>query len=159
MVAGSYRSPRFRPWTGAAAPACSGSPVVVTVSCPLVDETPRRSRRGVECRRAQGVGGATGIRTPDLLNAIQTLSQLSYSPTPGAEDSTAPRSFPAREGSLGDVTRVGRSVGDQHSHPRRAGMDADANDGPRRSAGRIREWQVQRILRAGDNRGPDPDVE
>jgi hypothetical protein len=28
------------------------------------------------------VGGAKGIRTPDLLNAIQTLSQLSYSPTP-----------------------------------------------------------------------------
>jgi pimeloyl-ACP methyl ester carboxylesterase len=27
-------------------------------------------------------GGARGIRTPDLLNAIQTLSQLSYSPTP-----------------------------------------------------------------------------
>ena len=24
--------------------------------------------------------GAKGIRTPDLLNAIQTLSQLSYSP-------------------------------------------------------------------------------
>jgi hypothetical protein len=30
-------------------------------------------------------GGATGIRTPDLLNAIQTLSQLSYSPTPDGE--------------------------------------------------------------------------
>ena len=29
-------------------------------------------------------GGAKGIRTPDLLNAIQTLSQLSYSPTAGA---------------------------------------------------------------------------
>ncbi|MDN5332380.1 MAG: hypothetical protein PWP45_1605 [Tepidanaerobacteraceae bacterium] len=26
-------------------------------------------------------GGAKGIRTPDLLNAIQALSQLSYSPT------------------------------------------------------------------------------
>jgi hypothetical protein len=31
--------------------------------------------------RAEGSGGARGIRTPDLLNAIQTLSQLSYSPT------------------------------------------------------------------------------
>ena len=30
---------------------------------------------------AATVGGATGARTPDLLNAIQTLSQLSYSPT------------------------------------------------------------------------------
>ncbi len=27
------------------------------------------------------VGGAEGIRTPYLLNAIQSLSQLSYSPT------------------------------------------------------------------------------
>ena len=26
-------------------------------------------------------GGATGNRTPDLLNAIQTLYQLSYDPT------------------------------------------------------------------------------
>ena len=33
----------------------------------------------------QRIGGAKGIRTPDLLNAIQTLSQLSYSPTPEAE--------------------------------------------------------------------------
>jgi predicted metal-dependent hydrolase len=30
---------------------------------------------------SEGDGGAKGIRTPDLLNAIQTLSQLSYSPT------------------------------------------------------------------------------
>ena len=28
-------------------------------------------------------GGATGTRTPDLLHAMQTLSQLSYSPVPG----------------------------------------------------------------------------
>ena len=27
------------------------------------------------------VGGAEGIRTPDLINAIDALSQLSYSPT------------------------------------------------------------------------------
>ena len=26
-------------------------------------------------------GGAEGIRTPDLINAIDALSQLSYSPT------------------------------------------------------------------------------
>jgi hypothetical protein len=32
--------------------------------------------------RVRWGGGAKGIRTPDLLNAIQTLSQLSYSPTP-----------------------------------------------------------------------------
>jgi predicted metal-dependent hydrolase len=34
------------------------------------------------CQRS---GGAKGIRTPDLLNAIQTLSQLSYSPTPDGQ--------------------------------------------------------------------------
>jgi hypothetical protein len=33
-------------------------------------------------------GGAKGARTPDLLNAIQTLFQLSYSPMPDAKDST-----------------------------------------------------------------------
>jgi hypothetical protein len=27
------------------------------------------------------IGGAKGSRTPDLLNAIQALSQLSYGPT------------------------------------------------------------------------------
>ena len=27
-------------------------------------------------------GGAEGIRTPDLFNAIEALSQLSYSPVP-----------------------------------------------------------------------------
>ncbi len=31
------------------------------------------------------IGGAEGNRTPDLLNAIQALSQLSYGPSPNAE--------------------------------------------------------------------------
>ena len=35
-------------------------------------------------------GGAKGIRTLDLLNAIQTLFQLSYSPTRSAEYSKGP---------------------------------------------------------------------
>jgi hypothetical protein len=43
------------------------------------------SVRGVEGRRYGFVGGAKGARTPDLLNAIQTLFQLSYSPTPERE--------------------------------------------------------------------------
>ena len=30
---------------------------------------------------AMGLGGAEGNRTPDLLNAIQALSQLSYTPS------------------------------------------------------------------------------
>jgi hypothetical protein len=32
-----------------------------------------------------GDGGARGSRTPDLLNAIQALSQLSYGPFQGSE--------------------------------------------------------------------------
>ena len=31
-------------------------------------------------------GGAEGVRTPDLLNAIQALYQLSYDPIRGAEE-------------------------------------------------------------------------
>ncbi len=31
--------------------------------------------------RERKFGGAEGIRTPDLINAIDALSQLSYSPT------------------------------------------------------------------------------
>jgi hypothetical protein len=30
-----------------------------------------------------GIGGAEGDRTPDLVNAIHALSQLSYGPVPG----------------------------------------------------------------------------
>ncbi len=33
-------------------------------------------------------GGDEGSRTPDLVNAIHALSQLSYIPTPGADDRT-----------------------------------------------------------------------
>jgi hypothetical protein len=35
---------------------------------------------GAVCRRGAIIGGAEGNRTPDLLNAIQALSQLSYGP-------------------------------------------------------------------------------
>src|ERR1700694_2868644 len=45
----------------------------------------RRPRRSSATPSVGGLGGAKGIRTPDLLNAIQTLSQLSYSPMPEAE--------------------------------------------------------------------------
>ncbi len=37
----------------------------------------------------QVTGGAKGSRTPDLLNAIQALSQLSYGPTRDAGWETA----------------------------------------------------------------------
>jgi hypothetical protein len=43
--------------------------------------------------RAQNVGGAKGIRTLDLLNAIQTLFQLSYSPIRSAEYNKATSGF------------------------------------------------------------------
>ena len=35
-------------------------------------------------------GGAKGSRTPDLLNAIQALYQLSYGPTGGLAQRVAP---------------------------------------------------------------------
>ena len=35
-------------------------------------------------------GGAKGTRTPDLLNAIQALSQLSYSPLSAPDNYTNP---------------------------------------------------------------------
>ena len=62
------------------------------------DETrpPAGPGEGSDDRRYRGVGGATGVRTPDLLNAIQTLSQLSYSPTPEAEYTARPRARDSR---------------------------------------------------------------
>ena len=42
--------------------------------------TRKRNRRGIRQLRFTDHGGAEGDRTPDLLNAIQALSQLSYGP-------------------------------------------------------------------------------
>src|SRR5690554_4271503 len=47
------------------------------VRAPLSYSTERRKAR----QRRASRGGAEGIRTPDLLNAIQTRSQLRHSPT------------------------------------------------------------------------------
>jgi hypothetical protein len=44
------------------------------------------------------IGGAKGSRTPDLLNAIQALSQLSYGPTLRPE----PAPFPAKRSGRAD---------------------------------------------------------
>ena len=41
-------------------------------------------RRLLEALCGKRFGGARGSRTPDLLNAIQALSQLSYGPTEAA---------------------------------------------------------------------------
>ena len=49
-----------------------------------------RERDGLGNRRR---GGGEGNRTPDLLNAIQALSQLSYGPHRNPE-AAAPRDFP-----------------------------------------------------------------
>jgi hypothetical protein len=67
---GSARSCRHscHPWHWAAAPLRSHSPV---------HPPTRPARRWC----FGGRGGAGGNRTPDLLNAIQALSQLSYGPT------------------------------------------------------------------------------
>ncbi len=61
--------------------------------------------------RGQGDGGATGIRTPDLLNAIQTLFQLSYSPIGPVPDysGTPPRSTGGRSRTHG-AARQGAGV-------------------------------------------------
>ena len=52
-------------------------------------------------------GGAEGNRTPDLFNAIEALSQLSYSPMPTTRlrnvEGTAP---PERGGGLGSAARL-----------------------------------------------------
>lgn len=56
------------------------------------NDPPPHGRGGRVCGTGQGAGGATGVRTPDLLNAIQTLFQLSYSPIrPEAEYSAGER--------------------------------------------------------------------
>ena len=50
-----------------------GAPFDSTVGGPAMSE---------RLKRHESNGGAEGSRTPDLLNAIQALSQLSYGPTP-----------------------------------------------------------------------------
>ena len=48
-------------------------------------------RFGAAAPKAFGAGGAEGVRTPDLLNAIQALYQLSYAPIrSGAKCKTLP---------------------------------------------------------------------
>ena len=42
--------------------------------------SPPSLRYGAAAPKAFGAGGAEGVRTPDLLNAIQALYQLSYDP-------------------------------------------------------------------------------
>ena len=53
------------------------------------------------------VGGAGGTRTPDPLNAIEVLSQLSYSPTVSMSISKAGRQCPD-PGCAGPASRTGR---------------------------------------------------
>jgi hypothetical protein len=50
-----------------------------------------------EAREPAADGGAKGIRTPDLLNAIEALYQLSYDPLPQAGAESARRCV-ARQG-------------------------------------------------------------
>ena len=46
----------------------------------IVGRIARRIRRRSFPKGLVGTGGAEGVRTPDLLNAIQALYQLSYDP-------------------------------------------------------------------------------
>src|SRR3954447_16024657 len=46
----------------------------------LVPDQPRRNDPMQGCARPKGASGGEGDRTPDLVNAIHALSQLSYAP-------------------------------------------------------------------------------
>ena len=47
---------------------------------PILKNTPEPLAK-LSCKTIEKIGGAEGTRTPDPLNAIQVLFQLSYSPT------------------------------------------------------------------------------
>ncbi len=46
-------------------------------------------------------GGAEGVRTPDLLNAIQALYQLSYDPIQSDQSKTAEKNVKIKKPHLG----------------------------------------------------------
>jgi hypothetical protein len=50
-------------------------------------------KKGSAVEPSPSIGGATGIRTPDLYNAIVALSQLSYDPKEAAGERAALRAF------------------------------------------------------------------
>ena len=66
------------------------------------DDFKRPTRSGATTRPKRGHGGE-GDRTPDLVNAIHALSQLSYAPAVLSRLRTAPRQH-------GNVARVATSV-------------------------------------------------
>src|SRR5262249_52822195 len=89
-------NPRPQPWQGCALPTelfpqnCRvphiTSPAIhPTIRPNLANSTP--SKRGVQ-RSISSRHGGEGNRTPDLLNAIQALSQLSYAPERSSRLST-----------------------------------------------------------------------
>jgi hypothetical protein len=83
-----------------------------------------------------GLGGAEGNRTPDLLNAIQALSQLSYGPSAG-QVGWLPA--PGRR-----LTKLPRPIAQEASHAWRHRC---------RGAARVREiasWPVSRVLSGGE---------
>src|SRR5262245_11766044 len=60
----------------------SPSPIRATVLVPAARLIGKELGGQKKCQISLGLsGGARGSRTPDLLNAIQALSQLSYGPT------------------------------------------------------------------------------
>ena len=83
-------------------------------------------------------GGAKGGRTPDLLNAIQALSQLSYGPTGGPDDGCAgrPRDGRYRQGVRGVQAKSGAR-----------GQVRGGRDGTEKGAARPRPSHPRRVLR------------
>ena len=74
----------------------------------LVSGSPRRNdpRLGVIHNR-RGSDGGEGDRTPDLVNAIHALSQLSYAPVPISRPRMAPRQHGNVARALTSVNEVG----------------------------------------------------
>ena len=56
----------------------------------LASDPPRRNDQEPGRARLKGANGGEGDRTPDLVNAIHALSQLSYAPAVLSRPRTAP---------------------------------------------------------------------
>ena len=71
----------------------AGTEVGAIEDRPAASELVRRIFGLDYVRECRWLGGAKGSRTPDLLNAIQALYQLSYGPTPSGVTATKAASY------------------------------------------------------------------
>src|SRR5262249_10217765 len=75
--------------------------------------------------RSVFLGGAEGIRTPDLRSAIAALSQLSYSPDrPGRRVSCRPAIWPPFTDAVPTVSRTPWRIAGGKARPQRTGRHA-----------------------------------